>query len=159
MRLPRKKILVPAAVGAALVMSAVAFAAWTASGSGTATASAGTAQTLSIDSPSTATGLYPTGAVDVQVRVTNPNQYAVTVTEIKQTAGQAISVDSGHSTCDVTSVTFDDAGGANLNLRVPAGASATTTLTSAVAMSNAANDACQGATFTVPLSLTGASSS
>ncbi|HYX85316.1 MAG TPA: hypothetical protein VE777_10135 [Gaiellales bacterium] len=121
-------------------------------------ATATRAQGLAISTPASATGLYPTGSVDLTVQLSNPNPYAVTVTTIAQTVGQSITVDAGHSGCDASVVTFNASAGTGLSVRVPASGTATPTLTNAVSMSNAAVDACQGATFTVPLSLSGASS-
>jgi hypothetical protein len=42
-------------------------------------------------------------------------------------------------------------------VNIAAGGSTTTTLTGVMAMSNASDDSCQGATFTVPVTVTGAS--
>jgi hypothetical protein len=155
----RKRIVVPAVVVAVMLISTVAYAAWSATGSGSANASAANAQGLSISSPVAASGLYPTGSVNVSVQFSNPNSYAVTVTSVAQTSGQSITVDGAHSGCNASSVSFDNTAGASLSVRVPANSTASTTLSNAVSMSNAAVDACQGATFSVPLTLTGASSS
>jgi len=44
-----------------------------------------------------------------------------------------------------------------LSIDVPANGQTTSTLSGAAAMSNASPDGCQGATFTIPVTLTGAS--
>jgi hypothetical protein len=155
--LKKKRVLLPVSLVAALVVSAAAFAAWTATGSGTGTATAASAQALTIAS-SDVTGLFPTGSVDLPVTITNPNPYAVLVTDVYQTAGQSIATTA--TGCDASAVSFNAASGQNLNLRVAGnGGTAQVTLHGAVSMSNAALDACQGAQFSVPLSLTGASTS
>jgi hypothetical protein len=66
-----------------------------------------------------------------------------------------ITSDKG-AACDAsTGVTFTNQSG--LTLDVPASTSATFTLSGSVAMSNASDNSCQGAVFTVPVSLSGAS--
>ena len=140
------------------VMTAVGFvyAAWTTNGGGSGYAKAGTAQDLTtVDvSASTSATLYPGGpAGDVSIRIANPNPYPVKVTGV---AGNgAITPDAGHSGCTTTGVTFTDQTG--LNISVAANSQATATLTGAASMSNASLNACQGATFTIPVTLSGAS--
>ena len=132
------------------------YAAWTTNGTGSGYAKAGTAQALStVDvSASTSATLYPGGpAGDALIRISNPNSYPVTVTGV---AGNgAITPDAGHSGCTTTGVTFTDQTG--LNISVAANSSATATLSGAASMSNASLNACQGATFTIPVTISGAS--
>jgi hypothetical protein len=71
------------------------------------------------------------------------------------TGNGTITPDGGHSGCTTTGVTFTDQTG--LTIDISANSDATTTLTGAASMSNSSLNACQGATFTVPVSLTGAS--
>jgi hypothetical protein len=52
-------------------------------------------------------------------------------------------------------VTFSDQTG--LALDVAAGATTTLTLANAISMSNASDNSCQGAVFTIPVNVTGAS--
>ena len=155
----RRRWLTLALTVGALVGAATAFAAWTAGGSGSATATAASASTLSITGNS-ASSLFPTGSSDLALTISNPNPYAVAVSTIS--SGGSVTVDAAHAGCNVSSVSFNAASGTGLSVVVPAasGSAGTTTvtLTNAVSMSNAAVNACQGATFTVPLSLTGSSS-
>ena len=141
-------------LGVALA-SGVAFAAWTATGSGNGYAQAKTAVALTtVDvSASTTAQLYPGGTGDVLIKITNPNPYAVTVTGVA--AGGAITSDKGATCNGATGVTYTAP--TSPSLAVPAGSSAQFTLTGAVAMSNASNNACQGAIFTIPVTLTGTS--
>jgi len=138
----------------ALIVAGVAFAAWTATGTGTGEAKAKTAVALTINTVAATANLYPTGSAPLEFTVTNPNPYKVNITSV--TAG-SITVDAGHSGCNAGSVTVPGSP-LTMNLDVLAGATSTTqTFAGAVQMSNAANDSCQGATFTIPLTVAGAS--
>ena len=140
----------------ALVAVGLVYAAWTTNGTGSGYAKAGTAQALStVDvSASTTATLYPGGpAGDVTIRISNPNSYPVTVTGV--TGSGAITADAGHASCTTTGVAFTDQTG--LTIGVPAGGATTATLTGAASMSNASVNGCQGATFTIPVTLSGAS--
>jgi hypothetical protein len=140
-----------------IVLSAVGFvyAAWTTTGTGSGYAKAGTSQALTTVDVSASTGatLYPGVSGDVKLQIHNPNAYAVRVTAVS--GNGTITADAGHSGCTTTGVTFTNQSG--LTIDIAAGGDATPTLTGAVAMSNASLNACQGATFTIPVSLTGTS--
>jgi hypothetical protein len=146
----------------AAVMAAVGmvYAAWTTNGSGSAYAKAGSSAALStVDvSASTTATLYPGVSGDVLIKLDNPNPYAVTVTAIN--GNGTIAADAGHAGCTTTGVTFTNQTG--LSLVVPAKSGGVdgvlqSTLTGAASMSNASLNACQGATFTIPVTLTGTS--
>src|SRR5262249_53921614 len=132
----------------------------TAGGSGSGYAKATPAQQLTtVDvSASTTATLYPGANGDLLLKVSNPNPYPVKVTDVAGSG--AITADSGHSTCGSdaghpTGVSFTDQH--SLSILVAANSSTQTTLSATVAMSNASDNSCQGATFTVPVTLTGAS--
>jgi hypothetical protein len=131
------------------------YAAWTTSGSGSGYAKAGSAQALTtIDvSASTAATLYPGANGDVLIKVNNPNPYPVRITDV--TGNGTITADSGHATCVTTGVTFTDQHSQTID--IAASAQTQSTLTGAAHMSNASDNGCQGATFTIPVSLTGTS--
>ena len=156
MRVFRKRNLIVTGV-TLTVMTAVGFvyAAWTTSGAGSGYAKAGTGQSLTTVDVSASTGatLYPGATGDVKLQISNPNPYAVRVTAVS--GNGTITADAGHSGCTTTGVTFTNQSG--LTIDVPASSSTTTTLTGAAAMSNASLNACQGATFTIPVTLTGTS--
>lgn len=140
---------------ALMVGGSVAFAAWTATGTGEGYAKATTAQALTtVDvSASTTATLYPGATGDVLIRIDNPNPYAVQVTDVAGSG--AITSDAGAG-CDAsTGVSFSDQSGLTLN--VPAGSAASFTLTGSASMSNASANSCQGAVFTIPVTLTGTS--
>ena len=156
MRFFSKRNLITGAVVAIAVSGvALVYAAWTTNGSGSGYAKAGSSQALTtIDvSASTSATLYPGSTGDVKLQISNPNPYAVRVTAVS--GNGAITPDAGHSGCTTTGVTFTNQTG--LAIDIAANSSTTTTLSGAAAMSNASLNACQGATFTIPVSLTGAS--
>ncbi len=139
-----------AATVVALAGAGVAFAAWTTTGTGNGSATAGTSAALTVN-VNTATGLFPTGSVSVPFTVTNTNPYSVTLTGA--TAG-SFTVDAGHATCNVAAIS-----GAPVTLTdtiLPAATSASRNVV--ISMSNAATDACKGATFNFALTVSGASS-
>jgi hypothetical protein len=138
-----------------LVAVGLVYAAWTASGTGSGYAKAEQAQDLTtVDvSATTDATLYPGATGDVEIEIANPNDYPVQVTSI--TGNGTITPDGAHSGCSPTGVTYTDQTGLTIN--VPASDSTATTLTGAVQMSNASANACQGATFTIPVQLSGAS--
>lgn len=151
-RLARRSTVLAVLLGL-LVAAGIAFAAWTATGTGSGYAKARTAQPLTtVDvSASVSATLYPGATGDVLLRINNPNPYPVVVTDV--TGNGAITASNGG--CNVASVSFTDQTGLSLN--VPASSAQTFTLSGAVQMSAAANDNCQGATFTIPVGLSGTS--
>jgi hypothetical protein len=140
---------------ALIVLAAVGlvYAAWTSSGTGSGYAKAGTAQALStVDvSASTTATLYPGSNGDVLIEIDNPNPYPVRVTAI--TGNGTITADGGHPGCVTTGVSFANQTG--LTIDVAANDSTQATLSGAASMSNASDNGCQGAVFTVPVALSG----
>jgi hypothetical protein len=134
---------------------AVAIAAWTTGGSGSGQAQAGTAASMTISAGTPSSSLYPTASADVAASINNTNPYKVLVSSI---ALGAVSVDAGHSGCNTSSVhVVSPQTNGGTGWTVPASGSLAVDLTSAISMDNTANDSCQGATFTVALTATGAS--
>jgi hypothetical protein len=151
----KKRITVGTIAVVVLAAAGLAYAAWTSSGTGSGYAKAQSAQALTtVDvSASTAATLYPGATGNVEIRISNPNPYPVQVTSV--TGNGPITADAGHASCTVTGVTFANQTGQTIN--VPAGGATTTTLTGAASMDNTSSNGCQGATFTIPVSLSGAS--
>lgn len=148
-----------AAVGL-LIAGSVAYAAWTVNGSGTGTASATSAVdlTLTVGAPSGA--LYPGGSADVDSSVSNSNPFPVHVSSVTLDTSQGTNgfdVDAGHSGCNLSSLSFTTATNGGAGWDIPASSSVDVDAAGAIAMSSAANDSCQGATFTVHLTATAAS--
>jgi hypothetical protein len=156
----KKKLALGAVVVVAGAAIGIAIAAWTTGGTGSGQAQAGSAASMTISVGTPSSSLYPTGSADVAATISNPNPYKVHVSSI---ALGAVTVDAGHSGCNTSSVSVTSpqtngvtgwdvpakSGGVNGSLNVD--------LTNAISMDNTANDSCQGATFTVALTATGAS--
>lgn len=155
-KLPRKVVFVLAAI-VVLVLSSIVLAAWSTSGSGNGYAKAGTASALTLNdaSASTTADLYPGANGSVKVSITNPNSFPVRITAVSKQAAGSITSDKGASCNASTGVTFTNQSGLALDLA--AGATSTFTLANAVSMSNASDNTCQGAVFTIPVDVTGAS--
>ncbi|MFD4673209.1 hypothetical protein ACFWNN_26040 [Lentzea sp. NPDC058450] len=132
------------AVATAALGSGVAYAAWTSSGTGSATTKAGTAQAPVVTGGAVVTGtLYPGGAGDAVVNVSNPNPYPVTVTSIAPSP-------TVPATCGVTFA--ERFPGTSLAAR-----SGAVAITFSVTMASNAPNSCQGATIDVPVVVTIAS--
>lgn len=149
---PRLVVFFALVVGATSAGAAYAYV--TAVGSGTGAASTGTMQTVTVtallggDTPSSK--LYPGGpAADVVLRVNNPNSYTVQITGVA--ANGTITADAGHSGCTTTGVTFTPP--TNPTITVGSGSSLVH-LSAAATMSTSSVSACQGATFSVPVTVT-----
>ncbi|MDL5155814.1 hypothetical protein [Actinomycetospora termitidis] len=146
-------LVVLALVLAALAAAGVAVAAYLASGSGASGVSGGTAlapTTSAVAGSAVTTGLLSPGASGTALlSVTNPNPYKVQVATVAP-AGAA-TASGGVGACATTGVTFTAQTVPDVVL-APA-ASTTLTLGGAVAMSNASETGCQGATFSVPVTV------
>ncbi len=131
----------------------VAWAAWTFGGSGTSAALGATAlgpTTTGVAGTAVTTGLlYPTRTGTVVMTVANPNPYRVKVSSV--TANGSARGTGGSGNCSTTGVTMTTQ---NPGTLVPAGGSATLTLADGAAMSAAADSGCQGAVFTIPVTVT-----
>lgn len=133
------------------VVSGVAYAAWSVSATGSSQATSGAPVTGVVSVATTTASLYPGGSTGLYFTVTNPNSFPVTYTAADF---GAVSVDNS-TACPATHVTVVDqavsislAAGATSAVQAPAGA---------ISMSSSAPDGCQGRTFTVATTLTGAS--
>jgi hypothetical protein len=156
----KKRIVLVAALAIAATAIGVAIAAWTTGGSGSGQAQAGSAVAMTLSAGTPSGSLYPTASADVAATISNPNPYKVHVSSILL---GAVNVDAGHSSCNLGSVSVtpsQDNSGSGWDVPAKAGGvngSLPVDLANAISMSNAANDSCQGATFTVALTATGAS--
>ncbi len=145
--------LAVAVVAGVLASAAIAWAYNTATANATGSAHTGTMQTVTVsalvggDAPNSK--LYPGGpATDVILRINNPNSFSVKLFSIS--GNGTITVDASHSGCTTTGVTFSPP--SNPNIALPAGSSLVH-LTGAASMSTGSVNACQGATFSIPVSV------
>jgi hypothetical protein len=154
-RSTRGRLIAVLAVLAVLAVGGAAWAYFTSSGSGSGHASTGTMSTvtLSATAGNASTPLYPGGTGDVSLEVNNPNAYAVTLVSVAIKVGGSITSDSGHLGCTTTGVTFTNQSG--LTTTIPASATNDQIhLSGAVSMSTSSLSSCQGATFSIPVTIT-----
>jgi hypothetical protein len=146
-----------------LVLGVVGFvyAAWTTSGNGSGYAKATEAKALTTTNVSATTvgQLYPGGSGDVKLEINNPNDYPVRITDVVKKTGSPITSNVADCTLS-TGVSFTDQ--ENLDQATPkidiaAKSSESVTFEKAASMSNASATECQGATFTIPVELSGRS--
>jgi hypothetical protein len=149
-----KKLTVATVVVGVAATGGVAWALWSSTGTGNATAAARSAVAITVSAATGTADLYPgfTGG-DAFFTVSNTNPYQVTFTAVS--AGTITS--SAPVACPASNVSVSSP--PSLSLTVAAGASAVpASLADVVSMASAAPDGCQGVTFTIPLTLTGAQS-
>jgi hypothetical protein len=148
----------------AVVLVAVATGAWayfSAVGAGTGVAGTAATQPVVVTAGAPAAQLYPGGAGDVTLTMSNPNLSPVVVESLNldSTRGSGgYTVDTAHSTCTFTSLSYTPQNNGGAGWVVPAKVGTTNgtlaiTLPSALAMSTASPNSCQGATFTVHLAV------
>jgi|HubBroStandDraft_1064217.scaffolds.fasta_scaffold312655_2 hypothetical protein len=146
-----------AALAAVLVGGGVAFATWSASGSGTGSALAYSEQTVTVNAvalPASDASLYPGGpAGNVYFTVTNPNPYAIKITNI----AWGTPVSGNPSACPSSVISVDaNAPTSGFSLTIPAaGTSPAVEVNAVLDLSTSATDACQGGSFNVPVTVTG----
>ena len=153
-RKKRALIIIVGALGAVAAVG-IGLGAWnlTGSGNGAAKATTASAITLADASAFTSADLYPGATGNLMLRATNPNSFPVRITTVS--GNGTVTSDKG-AACDAsTGVAVVNQSGLTLDLTP--GATATLTVPNAVSMSNASDTSCQGAVFTVPVTLTAVS--
>lgn len=164
----RKPVRRVATIGAAAALvlagSGLAWAAWTSSASGSAAAKAGTALQPTTSATAIVSGdtlLVPGGSGTLRITVNNPNPYSVKVTKVEPDTSRSVSATPvTGSTCTATGVTFTTQTLTTNNAVAAKSGSTDGSATFAlpgVSMSPASDDGCQGATFSVPVTVTVAS--
>lgn len=134
-------------------LSAGAYAYFVDSGSDSSSADLSMLQPVTVtalvggDTPSSA--LLPGSSADVVLRVSNPNPQPVTLLSV--TGAGSITPDAGHPGCTTSGVTFTDQTG--LSMTIPASGTTLVHLAGAASMSAASSNGCQGATFSIPVSI------
>ena len=163
----RKRLWKSAMVVATFVVATLAFSAaglgyFTAPGAGEGSIQVANAKPLTVSAVSPAgSALYPGGSADVAASVDNPNSFPVHVHAfvLETSAGHATGITNDKSGCSSggdtgsssSSVTFNGPlrnDGADFVFQP---GTTSLTLHDALSMSNSAENACQGATFTVYL--------
>lgn len=153
-RRKRLAFIIGGVVGAVALTGGIALALWDATGSGFGSAKARTAVALTITAAVSPTAdLYPGGSGALQFTVTNTNPYSVTLTNFATST-----ITSGDQTnCAASNVSATTSG--TLGASIVVGANATSTaqsLAGLVQMGGGAPNLCQGVTFTITMTLTGA---
>ena len=151
----RRRTLVVAAM--TLVAAGTAVAYWSAPGDGSASATSGTTSDLTLTPGTPTAQLYPGGQANVVLTVTNPNVGSVRIGSLARDIGQGTNgfgVDGAHSACDVAALSFTTQTNGGAGWTLPGSSNTPITLTNALSMTTSAANACQGATFTVYLSVT-----
>jgi len=147
----RRKLTLLGAIMALFLLGSVVFAAWLVTGEGNGAAQAVTADELVVGPGITTADLYPGSNGDVELSIENPNPFDVTVQSIAADGA----VTSAAPGCTTTGVTFTAP--AVTGQVIAAGATLDVSLPNAASMSNASDNGCQGATFSVPVSVTASS--
>jgi hypothetical protein len=150
-----RRLVAAVALVALLAVAGIAVAAWTITGSGTgyAKAASGSPLTLGDATAFTSADLYPGANGSVVLRVTNSNPFPVRITTVS--GNGAITSNAGAACTAATGVTFTDQTG--LTHDVAANSTATVTLAGSVSMSNSSDNSCQGAVFSIPVTVSGTS--
>ncbi len=150
-RFTPKTVVVGTMAAVVLGAAGVGYAAWSVSASGSSQATSGTPVAGVVTTATPTSSLYPGGSTGLFFTVTNPNSFPVTYTA--QSYG-TITVDDA-TACPATNVTVNNTA---VSISLAAGATSTVqSPASAITMSSSAGDGCQGRTFTVATTLTGAS--
>jgi hypothetical protein len=164
----RRTVAVATAVGGGFVGINAAAAYMTSHGSGTGsgTGHTGTLQAVTIAATGTITSqLFPGGTADLHLHITNPNSDPVKVTAVTQNGPVTNDKTGAGCTNDAgtwPSITLGNSGVSVSASQPPApititavnGASQSVDLAAGASMTAASNNGCQGATFTIPVSVT-----
>jgi len=148
----KRALIVASAAIVAIVAAATAGAFWTLNGVGGGNVSAEPVASVTLTPGTATTNLYPGTSGDVAVSVANGHTYRAFVSSIVLDTGRGtngFSVDSGHSGCDVASLSYTTQSNGGAGWFVPAGSTLDIDLATAVNLASGAASACQGATFTV----------
>jgi hypothetical protein len=152
-RVTRPVVLVLTALAVLVAGVSAAFAYWRSSGTGAGSATAGSMTinvvALQAGDTSGASTLIPGGSADVLLRVSNPNAFSVHVSAI--VANGSIGASNGCPTAGISFTRPTDFSAGQFTL---APGSNLVRLSGAIGMTTSVSSACQGATFTIPVSVT-----
>ena len=148
----RRGVVAATAVGTGFVGINAAAAYYTAAGTGAGGGTTTTMQSVAASGATVTGTLLPDNSLhNVTLTVTNPNDYPVTLTGVS--GDGAITSNAGAACNSATGVTFTDQTG--LSQSIPGNSVATPiTLNNAAKMDTSSDSSCQGATFTIPVTIT-----
>lgn len=132
--------------------SGTAYAHFTSTASASGTVSVRDARSVTVRSIAGATDLEPGTASALSLDVDNPNPFTVTITGIAEVGSPATVAVSGATGCSGANADVSVPATATLDVSVAPGAS-WVTIPTAVVMGDRSADACQGATFHVPVTV------
>ena len=158
-RRPRPAVVAVVAVVALLAIglltAATAYAYWSSTGSATGVGSTGSVVSLTTTAATpSGTTLVPGGSAPLVLTVTNPNPMTVVVTSVQLDPNRDVEVSGSVGACTAPPLTVD----ASTSLSLAAHSTATVTVPDAVTLGDSAASGCQGATFTIPVTLSGGTS-
>ncbi len=150
----RKSLLWFAIVAVVCALSGAAAAYYSARASSSTVVNVGSAKAVTVVAATgtPTTSLYPGGVGDVTLTVDNPNDFALRIIALGPSPTAAVTASGGTGPCTVTGVSVASLTG--LDIAVPPGAGDVIDVPGAVAMGTDSDSGCQGATFSVPVSLT-----
>jgi hypothetical protein len=148
-----------ASLAVALVAGALAAYAWSATGSGSGTAKDRTAVPITVVADSGAADLYPGGSAGaIHFKLTNGNPYRVKLTAVAYGTPTVASAPNATSAqpCPDAAVKVDPAAPLTLSITLaPGDTGIAASVPGVLDLDPTAGDGCQGATFSVPITLTG----
>jgi hypothetical protein len=155
-RMIKKGGRIAVAFAAALLVAGGAFAYFASDGSGSGNGTVGSPDAVTIAARTPQAQLFPRGSGDVVATISNSNSFPVRVSSLvldEQAGDAGFAVDGDHADCHDPALSFT-ADSTGWTVPGAVGSDPGTldvTLAGAVTMGAAADDACQGATFTVYL--------
>jgi hypothetical protein len=149
----RNLAVVCGVTGLGLIASTGSAAAyWSTHGSGHGAGTAGTAITVTTTDATPTAALYPNGPAGALYLRINASSRPFKVTGLSQDTGRSVTVSGALGTCSGTVITVATVS----NLAITVNASAVdTTVPAVVSIAANAPSTCQGATFRIPVTLTG----
>jgi hypothetical protein len=147
----RTAVVAIGAAAAAVLATGSAYAAWGTTGSGSGSASTASGLPAFHTTATVAQGakLYPGGSAPLTLSIDNTgNSYALTVTSVALDTGRSV------TGCTTPAITVSAGSWAGVTV-APNSTSGPITIAGAVSMGLGASSNCQGATLTIPVTLTG----
>lgn len=142
-------------VTAGTVSAASAY--WSGRGAGSGSGGSATPLPLTLGPATPSAQLYPGGQAGVSLSAINSNPVSLRIGTLALDTGQGrggFDVDGAHPGCDPSTLTFAPQTNGGSGWTVPASGSLSLTLPGSLSMGTGADNACQGARFTVYLRVT-----